>query len=40
MNGVSYDQFKQLVDVALADEAKVKADSAKKPAGGKKGATQ
>lgn len=40
VNGVSYDEFKHLVDVALADEVKAKADSAKKAGGGKKGATQ
>lgn len=40
VNGVSYDEFKQLVDKALASSAKTKADSAKKPAGGKKGAAQ
>ncbi|MGH7654790.1 MAG: DsbA family protein, partial [Gemmatimonadaceae bacterium] len=37
VNNVSYDQFKQLVDAALANVAKAKADSARKPAGGKKG---
>ncbi|MGH7654894.1 MAG: DsbA family protein [Gemmatimonadaceae bacterium] len=40
VNNVPYDQFKQLVDAALANVAKAKADSARKPAGGKKGATQ
>ena len=40
VNGVSYDQFKQLVDEALAKSGKAKADSAKKSAGGKKGAAQ
>ena len=40
VNGVSYDQFKQLVDNALAAATRAKADSAKKPAGGKKGATR
>jgi protein-disulfide isomerase len=40
VNGVSYDDFKKLVDQALVADAKAKADSAKKPAGGKKGATQ
>jgi protein-disulfide isomerase len=40
VNGVTYDQFKQLVDSALADAAKTKADSAKKPATGKKGAAK
>ena len=39
VNGVSYDDFKKLVDNVLAANAKSKADSAKKP-GGKKGATQ
>lgn len=38
VNGVTYDQFKQLVDEALADAAKAKADSAKKAPAGKKGA--
>src|ERR1019366_10693393 len=36
VNGVTYDQFKKLVDDALADAIKAKADSAKKPATGKK----
>jgi len=40
VNGVSYDQFKQLVDEALAKSGKAKADSGKKSAGGKKGAAQ
>ena len=40
VNGVSYDDFKKLVDDALAAGVKAKADSAKKPAGGKKGAAQ
>ena len=40
VNGVTYDQFKKLVDDALADATKAKADSAKKPATGKKGAVK
>jgi len=32
VNGVSYDEFKKLVDDALAESNKAKADSAKKPA--------
>ena len=40
VGGVSYDEFKQLVDTALAEEAKAKADSAGKTKPGKKGATQ
>lgn len=37
VNSLTYDQFKQLVDDALAGAAKAKSDSAKKPATGKKG---
>ncbi len=40
VNSVSYDEFKKLVDQALADASKTKADSGKKPAAGKKGATE
>jgi protein-disulfide isomerase len=40
VNGVTYDEFKKLVDDALAQSTKAKADSAKKAGGGKKGATQ
>jgi len=40
VNGVSYDEFKKLVDEALAASDKARADSAKKPATEKKGATQ
>jgi protein-disulfide isomerase len=40
VNGVTYDEFKKLVDAAQADAAKAKADSAKKNPPGKKGATQ
>ena len=38
VNGVSYDEFKKLVDQALLDVTKARADSAKKPAAAKKGA--
>jgi protein-disulfide isomerase len=42
VNGVTYDEFKRLVDGALADAARARADSAsaKKPVAGKKGAAQ
>jgi protein-disulfide isomerase len=40
VNALTYDEFKKLVDEALAESAKAKADSAKKPAAGKKGATE
>ena len=40
VNGVTYDQFKQLVDDALADIKKSTPDSARKPAAGKKGAAK
>jgi protein-disulfide isomerase len=43
VNGVTYDEFKKLVDQALADATKAKADSARKagkPDAGKKGAGQ
>ena len=40
VNGVTYDQFKQLVDDALADIKKSTADSARKPGAGKKGAAK
>jgi protein-disulfide isomerase len=40
VNGVTYDEFKKLVDAALATAAKTKPDSGKKSAAGKKGATQ
>lgn len=36
-NGLTYDEFKKLVDDALAESSKAKADSSKKPATGKKG---
>ncbi len=38
VNSVTYDDFKKLVDKALLEVTKAKADSAKKPAAGKKGA--
>jgi hypothetical protein len=40
VNGVTYDQFKKLVDDALADAAKARADSARQPAATKKGAAR
>lgn len=40
VNAVTYDEFKKLVDEVLADAAKARVDSARKPAGGKKGAAQ
>ncbi len=40
VNGVTYDQFKQLVDDALADIKKSTPDSARKPGAGKKGAAK
>jgi protein-disulfide isomerase len=40
VNGLTYDQFKQLVDDALAANLKTKLDSAKKPVTGKKGAAK
>jgi protein-disulfide isomerase len=40
VNGVTYDEFKKLVDEVLADQAKAKADSAKKPGAGKKAAAE
>jgi protein-disulfide isomerase len=40
VNGVTYDEFKKLVDAVLAGSAKTKADSAKKPPAGKKAAAQ
>jgi protein-disulfide isomerase len=40
VNGVTYDQFKKLVDDVLADAANAKSGAAAKPAAGKKGAAQ
>ena len=40
VNGVTYDEFKKLVDAVLAGSAKAKADSAKKTPAGKKAAAQ
>lgn len=40
VNGVTYDEFKKLVDGVLAASSKAKADSGKKAGGGKKGAAQ
>jgi protein-disulfide isomerase len=40
VNGLTYDEFKKLVDDALAENLKAKVDSGKKPATGKKGAAK
>ncbi len=40
VNGLTYDEFKKLVDEVLAESGKAKADSAKKPAAGKKAAKE
>lgn len=40
VNGLTYDEFKKLVDEVLAESTKAKAEPAKKPAAGKKGATE
>jgi protein-disulfide isomerase len=39
-NSLTYDEFKKLVDDAVAENAKAKADSSRKPATGKKGAAK